>query len=294
MSRRRHHPKDAPASATTMMTGVDPSAVKNSNIRNAPVPVCAAAHRAIVWSIRTTPECVRIMYATTPMPTPTITTASNATVSASPVAVAGSIRDRMNRRSLRHRISWSSTAAVAVRAGSACGHARTAIPPATPTAVLTISRSRMASTTSGSTIGGGGADLCERRSDVRLDRQIPERDDPDRTIGLDDGQSPHLQVLHQIDHASDGVGGGGGDEVPAEDLLDGRCVRVPTLGDGADRDVPVRDDPRNAFGAGLDHDHVTDVFLRHQARGRGQRRVERSEEHTSELQSHSDLVCRLL
>src|SRR6266480_6228812 len=194
--------------------------------------------------MRTTPELVRIMYTTTPMPTPATTTASRATESANPVAVAGSSRERMNRRSLRQRISWSLTAAVALRAGSACGHARTAIPPPTPTAALTISRSRMTSTTSGSTIRSGGADLCERRPDVRLDRQIPERHDPDRTIGLDDGQSPHLQVLHQIDHASDGVGGGGGDEVPAEDLLDGRCVRVPTLGDGADRDVPVRDDPR--------------------------------------------------
>src|SRR6266566_8718263 len=169
--------------------------------------------------MRTTPELVRIMYTTTPMPTPAITTASSATESANPVAVAGSGRERMNRRSLRHRISWSSTAAVAVRAGSACGHARTAIPPATPTAALTITRSRMTSTTCGSTVRGGGADLGERRSDVRLDRQIAERHDPDRTVGLDDGQSPHLQVLPKLDHVPNGVGGVGGDQVPAEDLL---------------------------------------------------------------------------
>jgi len=71
-----------------------------------------------------------------------------------------------------------------------------------------------------------------------------------------------------------GSAGGGGDEVPTEDLLDGRGVRIPALRDGADRDIPVRDDARHAFGAGLDHDHVADVLLRHQARGRGQRRVE--------------------
>src|SRR5947208_9335376 len=214
------------------------------------------------------------MYTATPSPIPATTPATAATVSANPGAVAGSSRERMNRRSLFHRISWSSTATVAVRAGSACGHARTAIPATTPTAALTIRSSRMTSTTSGSTVRGGGADLRDRRSDVRLDGQIAERHDPDRTVGLDDGEASHLQVLHQIDDASDGVGGAGGDEVPTEDLLDGRGIRVPTLGNGADRDIPVRDDARHAFGAGLDHDHVADVVLRHQTRGRGQRRVE--------------------
>jgi hypothetical protein len=104
-----------PASATTMMTGVDPSAVRICSMRNDRAPVLAAAHRATVWSIRTTPEFVRIMYTTTPMPTPAITTASSATVSADPVAVAGSNRERMNRRSPLQRINWSSTAAVAER-----------------------------------------------------------------------------------------------------------------------------------------------------------------------------------
>src|SRR5436190_12762445 len=196
----------------------------------------------MVWSIRTTPEFVRIMYATTPMPIPTTTTASNATVSASPVAVAGSIRERMNRRRRCQRTNWSSTAAVAERAGSACGHARVATPAQTPTEALMISRSRMTNTASDSVVWSGGADLGECRSHVRLDRQVAERHDPDRPVGLDDGQPSDLQVLHELEGPSDGVGRRHGGQVSAEDLFDGRGVRVPAFRDGADRDIPVRDD----------------------------------------------------
>src|SRR5438132_4103429 len=48
---------------------------------------------------------------------------------------------------------------------------------------------------------------------------------------------------------------------------------------GAERHAPS--EGRQAHAAGAD---MTDVLLQH----------DRSEEHTSELQSHSDLVCRLL
>src|SRR6266550_4384669 len=208
------------------------------------------------------------------MPIPTTTTASNATVSASPVVVAGSIRERMNRRSRRQRINVSSTAAVAERAGSACGQARIAIPAPTPAAALMISRSRMTNTASGSAVRGGGADLGERRSHVRLNRQVAERHDPDRPVGFDDGQPSDLQVLHELEDPSNGVGGGHGGEIPAEDLFDGRGVRIPALSDGADRDIPVRDDARDALGLRLDHDHVPDVPIGHQARGGRQRGAE--------------------
>src|SRR5438034_3651791 len=50
----------------------------------------------------------------------------------------------------------------------------------------------------------------------------------------------------------------------------------------------ARRHPENAAHPGVRHLHVEDGVLLRLALG------ERSEEHTSELQSHSDLVCRLL
>src|SRR5206468_12309093 len=59
----------------------------------------------------------------------------------------------------------------------------------------------------------------------------------------------------------------------------GRARRVQLRPPGGGRPQPVARDPRRRRGSGE----------RHQPPGRA-----RSEEHTSELQSRSDLVCRLL
>src|SRR5260221_9148262 len=59
------------------------------------------------------------------------------------------------------------------------------------------------------------------------------------------------------------------------------------------RAIPCQDLGRHALDEA--HPLVLAVFARHGRSTRsGRDRLARSEEHTSELQSHSDLVCRLL
>src|SRR5436190_18623176 len=61
----------------------------------------------------------------------------------------------------------------------------------------------------------------------------------------------------------------------------------------AERAIRVFDQPDDAEnGSGIDRTAVGFVVEAHVAAG--DRNIQRSEEHTSELQSHSDLVCRLL
>src|SRR5436190_223979 len=62
----------------------------------------------------------------------------------------------------------------------------------------------------------------------------------------------------------------------------------------AQSDVPARGHDRRAGGQGHASSRVRQDLPDRQVRHRSQRQALRSEEHTSELQSHSDLVCRLL
>src|SRR5215211_4963254 len=75
----------------------------------------------------------------------------------------------------------------------------------------------------------------------------------------------------------------------ARALLGGkaRSLPVPGSGEGGRRDLPAEHGFR--FFPGF-YRHVPDTMRRI---GVDRRLVGRSEEHTSELQSHSDLVCRL-
>src|SRR5260221_3477141 len=52
--------------------------------------------------------------------------------------------------------------------------------------------------------------------------------------------------------------------------------------------------PARSSGARREKDERRDAGVRRDARRAPDERAGRSEEHTSELQSHSDLVCRLL
>src|SRR5438034_5128321 len=80
-------------------------------------------------------------------------------------------------------------------------------------------------------------------------------------------------------------------------------ARPPAMGSPPDRDCPPRRPARrtidpsfgSARGQGTDRAHRgVGLVLVHGGHELEAPREARSEEHTSELQSHSDLVCRLL
>src|SRR5215211_632522 len=124
----------------------------------------------------------------------------------------------------------------------------------------------------------------------------PATDDAERDlvaglVGPDGGD--HLAVvLDRLavdgDHQVAGLDAGLGRRAVRGDLLDEGAVAATGGGERrghaevADLDLLALDDGRGRLGGDVDGDGEADAD------------VARSEEHTSELQSHSDLVCRLL
>ena len=100
---------------------------------------CSSAQTSIAWSRSTSPTSRRTIQARTPTITPVMTRAASATVSARPVAVDGSIRERRNLRDPRWLPRSSPSASVALSAGSACGQRRIARDAPRPADALTTS-----------------------------------------------------------------------------------------------------------------------------------------------------------
>src|SRR5512132_621982 len=99
-----------------------------------------SAQSSMPWSMSTKPTSRRTIHARTPTTIPAITIPISATVSARPVAVAGSIRARRNRRGASWLRSFPMVA-VAPRAGSPCGQRRISAKAPTPAATLTSTTS---------------------------------------------------------------------------------------------------------------------------------------------------------